>query len=286
MSKLNYPNRIFSLSDCHGGQFPWDPFRSPDVAARLSEAIRSDLPGLQHFDTYGRSKDYHDHIVRETLRLHQEAPKSDTTGLFINSAPRTEINVNGDPFYRAEFDENVCIVATPLSAFSAVRDSIKRLLVLPNERNGLYDGEKEQHRSSYAPRLLAENHGLDLVEVDIGSIPELSEGCALTYVDRFGNLVLYENGVQEAQSIRAKMIDNLGEELKFKIGRYTAKVQVAGSLSEATPGELVVYVNDNSVEVLRKWKSEWGSERRFDSSAYSGFGKPGVGEPCKLDLRL
>lgn len=282
MSRFNYPDRVFSLSDCHGGQPAWNPLKSPDIAARLAEAIRSDLPGLQHFDTYGAPERLHDHIVREALRLHRESPESDTTGLFINSAPRTKENVNGEPFYRAEFDENVRIAVTPLSALSAVRDSVKRLLVWPNNDNGVYDGTKEQHRSSWAVRLLADNHGLDLQEVDTATIPELPEGCTLTYVDRFGNLVLFENGTPEVQSVRSEIAEKAGGKVKLKVGRYACTATVGRSLPEAEPGDLVVYANDGSIEILRKWKECWKLQQKFRNSAWSSYDKPRIGAECEV----
>jgi hypothetical protein len=176
MSKFNYPDRIFSLSDCHGGQAVWSPTKSPDIAARLAESIRSDLSGVQHFDTYGVPERFHDHIVREALRLHREQPQADRTGLFINNAPRTEAGKNGEPFFRAEFDEDIVIAGTPINVLSAIRGRVKRLLVWPNEDNGTYD-HRQQHRSAWALRLLADNHGFNLEEVDASLIPELPEEC-------------------------------------------------------------------------------------------------------------
>jgi len=166
MSRLSYPSRLISVSDCHGGQAPWNPLSSPDIAARLAEGIRSDLPGLQHFDVYGAPLELLQHVVREAVRLQGENPNSDSSGLFVNSAPRTSIVSNGDPFYLAEFDEAIRIVCTPLEVLASVRDRVRRLFFLPNENNGLY-GPREQHRSSFTPRLLAENHGLRLEEVSL-----------------------------------------------------------------------------------------------------------------------
>ncbi|MBU0578095.1 hypothetical protein KKF04_02505 [Patescibacteria group bacterium] len=283
MSKLDYPDRIFSLSDCHGGQPVWDPLNSPDVAARLAETIRSDLPGIQHFDTHGVPERYHDHIVREAVRLHRENPESNTTGLFINSAPRTEANQNGEPFYRAEFDENIRITATPLSALSAVRSSVKKLLVLPNEDNELYNGKKEQHRSSYTPKLLAENHGLNLEEVDPSSIPELPGGCTLAYIDRFGNLVLFEDGLQESQKIRKTIAENLRANVKFKIGDTICDLKIGESLSTTQPGSLVIYGNDGNIEILGKWDKNWSPQQRLQNSAYAQFEKPEIGTECSIE---
>lgn len=280
MSNINYPTRIFSLSDCHGGQAEWHPFKSPDVAARIAEAIRSDLPGLQHFDTYGVPSHYYDHIVREVVRLHRDNPNAGMSGLFINSAPRTESKKNGDPFYLAEFEHNVRIVTTPLSALSAVKKYVKKLWFLPNMDNNLYDGSKEQHRSSYVLRMLADNHGLNLEEADPNLIPDLPHGCALAYVDRFGNMVLYETEVDKQGSLRQRVSQGSGEVLALKIGKAHCDLQVGVSLSEADPGGLFIYTNDGSIEIVRKWSSSWGPQKRFDQSAWSQFEYPSIGEQC------
>lgn len=282
MSQLEYPSRIFSLSDCHGGRRVWNPLESADVAARLAEAIRSDLQGIQHFDTFGAPEVFNQYTVAEAVRLHRKNPDSGRTGLFINSAARTEANNNGQPFFRAEFEENLVVVATPLSVLSAVRDSIKKLLELPNENNGLYDGEKEQHRSSFTPRLLAENHGLKLNDTDPSCVPELPAGCTVRYVDRFGNLVLSEIGIPKIQSIRARIARDVGETLRLKIGSVVQEVTIGRSLSGGQPGSLVIYENDGNIEVLAKWSKDWTPEQRLHNSAYKQFGEPVIGTPVSI----
>ncbi len=284
MSKLNYPDRIVSLSDCHGGRAAWHPLKSPDIAARLAEGIRSDLPGLERIDTYGAPPALYDHVVREAVRLHGENPDSGPTGLFINSAPRTEEDSNGSLFYRADFDENIRVVTTPLSALAAVRGAVRRLQVLPNDRNGLY-GSHEQHRSSFTPRLLADNHGIALQDVDPSRIPELPPGCSLVYVDRFGNVVLREEPHPDIQSLSSKIAESAGKTLPLQIGKRVRNVQVGTSLSEAEPGSLVAYANDGSIEILGKWQAGWGLQQRTHRSAWAAFGRPKLGAECQIKER-
>ncbi|MBI2641863.1 hypothetical protein HYW87_04740 [Candidatus Roizmanbacteria bacterium] len=283
MSKLEYPNRIFSLSDCHGGRAVWNPLESPDVAARLAEAIRSDLQGVQHFDTFGAPGGFNQHVVAEAVRLHRQNPDSGRTGLFINSAARMEANNNGQPFFRADFVENLVVVATPLSVLSGVRDSVRKLLELPNENNGLYDGEREQHRSSYTPRLLAENHGLPLKEADTSCIPELPASCKLAYIDRFGNLVFSEAGAPEAQSILARIAKDGDRAVQLRIGDVVQTTTIGQSLSGAEPGSLVIYENDGGVEIVSKWDKDWTIQQRLDNSAYEQFGEPTIGASCVFE---
>jgi len=283
MSKLEYPSRIFSLSDCHGGRAIWDPLESPDIAACLADSIRSDFPGIERFDIHGAPIAHSQHIINEAVRLHQENPDSDRTGLFVNIAARTEANVNGQPFYRAEFDENVVVVATPLSVLSGVRDLVRKLLELPNEGNGLYE-EREQNRSSFTPRLLAGNHGFELKEVDPFSIPELPEGCRVGYVDRFGNLVLSGVG-EETKKIRQKIAENFGRTLKLQIGSAVHALTIGESLSRAEPGSLVIYGNDGSIEILNKWVENWTAQERLERSAYGQYGKPEIGTSVNTNIQ-
>ena len=72
------------------------------------------------------------------------------------------------------------------------------------------------------------------------------------------------------------------EKIKFRIGKHAENIQIGQSLSKAEPGDLVIYSNDNSVEILRKWKSNWNFKERILNSAYSKFGKPQIGDLCEM----
>lgn len=178
MSALSYPDRMYLLSDTFGGNGDtskeepavWHPFTSPDIEAHIATDIRSDFRGVrQKFDIFGAEK-ISDHVLCATFDLQNKNSASGTTGIFVNHAARTEKGKNGEPFYVAQLGDAVRVVATPLSALSAVRNRIHRLYHLPNENNGLY-GPHEQFRSSFTPRLLAQNHGLELVEDDPSIYP-------------------------------------------------------------------------------------------------------------------
>lgn len=291
MSKLNYPDRLFSLSDCHGGQELYSPLKSPDVVARLSEAVRSQFPGIQHFDTFGAPQEYYQFVVQEAVRLCRDNPGAGTTGLFINSAARTKENNNGQPFFRAEFRGGLRIVGTPLSVISGVRGDIKKLQILPNENNGLY-GSHEQHRSSLTPRLVADNHGLVLEDTKPSSVPELPDGRTLGYVDRFGNLVLSEKGTTRVDarnsvgtSIRQRINGLEGQSVWIKIGEVWRNATIGKSLGDAKPGSLVIYENDGSIEILSKWDESWTPQQRLENSAYKQFGEPAIGTSFSFDER-
>ncbi len=282
MTPLHYPDRIFSLSDCHGGQELYRPLQSPDVVARLSEAVRSQFPGIQHFDTFGAPQEYYQFVVREAVRLCRDNPDAGTTGLFINSAARTKEHNNGQPFFRAEFDSGLIVAGTPLDVMAGVREHIKKLSILPNRNNVLY-GDHEQHRSSFTPRLLADNHGLVLENIDLSQVPELPDGRTLGYVDRFGNIVLSEKNIDA--SILQKINGHSGQRVQIKIGGVSKSVIIGKSLGDAKPGSLVIYSNDGSIEILSKWDASWTPQQRLENSAYSQFGEPSIGTSFSLDER-
>ncbi len=274
----SYPDRLYLLSDTYGGHETWDPLKSPDIDARIATDIRSCITGVRReFDILG-GESVTDHVLRTVIKLHDEGGDRipGTTGVFINHEPRTTQHRNGNSFYLAEVGPKIKVAATPVSALSPIKERVTTLHHLPNEDNGLY-AAREQFRSSYTVVLLAEDHGLKLVEDDPRiAIPDYPAGCSLIYVDRFGNLVLYEHG--DRQNILAEAVaGEPGENLNLTIGEASSSVAIGTSLADAEPGSLVLYRNDGHFEVITKWKSEWTAQERLRYSAYERFHKPQIG---------
>lgn len=279
MTKLDFPDRIYLLSDTYGGAQTWNPYESPDIDAHIATDIRSRFPGVHRsFDTFG-AKAISDHVLRTVVALHDAIADPGRTGVFINSAPRTEEGVNGHPFYVADTDNDLRVVVTPLSSLSAIKPRVTRLRHLPNEDNGLYS-EREQFRSSLTAVLLADNHGLDLTEDSPSDIPEYPEGCRVAYVDRFGNLVLFEN--QEIGSICDVIAGSVGGIIQLRIGSVLQEVIIGESLGEAKPGSLVIYPNDGNIEVVSKWGPDWGAQESLEKSAYEQFERPDTGSSVNI----
>lgn len=282
MSPLSYPSRVYLLSDTFGGQREWNPYTSPDIDAHITTDIRSRVQGVRReFDIFG-AEGITDHVLRTIATLHEENHPHGSTGVFINSAPRTDIGTNGESFYVAEVGDAVRVVATPLAVLAAIREKITRLWHLPNEDNGLY-GPEEQFRSSYTPQLLAPNHGLSLDEDDPKIIPEYPEGCRVSYVDRFGNLVLFENNPHAGvESLRDHIASRLGEIIGLKIGQMCQNVVVGTSLKDAPNGTPVLYKNDGHFEVIAKWQQGQSAEDKLKKSAYEIFGRPEIGTEVSI----
>ncbi|MBM3231546.1 hypothetical protein FJZ28_04465, partial [Candidatus Peregrinibacteria bacterium] len=197
------PQRTIYLSDTFGG--PVDATQRLDADVELCTRLRSAPfePFRTHIDTFGNERAT-DHIISLIRALveevdsrpylsHEEksAFRQMGTGVLINAAPRIN-GTNGHPFYVAELEHNIRVVATPLAALSPVRDTVTELYELPNTGNGLYpDGE--QFRSSYTGILLNRELAkrFPLLERDPMSIPVPADTDHLGYVDRFGNLITH-----------------------------------------------------------------------------------------------
>lgn len=280
MSQLKYPDCLYLFSDTYGGHETWDPLKSPDVDARIATDIRSCITGVRReFDIFGEES-ITDHVLRTVVKLHDENGGdriAGTTGVFINHAPRTTQHQNGNPFYLAEIGKQIRVVTTPVSVLSSIKERVAALYHLP-EDNELYK-ILEQFRSSYAVVLLATNHGLKLVRDDPKTvIPDYPSGCRLAYVDRFGNLVLYEHSAnEEVDGIREVIRKNTNEIYQVGIGRVRRNLTIGTSLAEAKPESLVVYPNDGHIEVVTKWHSTWTAKEKLKHSAFEKFRRPQIG---------
>ncbi len=253
----------------------WDPLKSPDIDALITTDIRSGITDvLREFDIFDSEK-ITDHVLRAAVALHDEPRTFGTTGIFVNSAPRTVENNNGEPFYVATTDNGIRVVTTPLTVLSAIRERIISLQYLPNDReNGLYKSKREQFRSSFTVRLLAYNHGIPLIEADPKIIPEPSKELQLSYVDRFGNIVI--------DTLVNLIREKIGETIGLNINGVSREATVGISLGESKPGSLVVYQNDGHIEVVAKWDPRWDSKAKFENSAWAQFAKPRLGAHVKI----
>ncbi len=277
--------RIYAFSDTYGRSK--NPFMQDDADALLSTDFRAFPlePVRREFDIYGREA-VSSHMVRVIFSLTQATKNSkylsenvrkefseSLTGIFINAAPRIGKD-NGHPFYVAT-SGNIRIVTTDLAALSSVKDHIETLAHLPNEENIVYS-RTEQFRSSYTPFLLHPDHGIDLVQDSLDTIPDYPEDkWELSYVDRFGNIVTYtKNPDRKWKEIEAAA-DSKGC-LTLLIGNVSQKVYLGSSLRDAEPGSLVVYKNGD-IDILRKWMANEDSYTRLYKSGYLQYGKPEVG---------
>lgn len=282
MTSLSYPDRLYLLSDTFSGHKEWNPLSRPDIETVITTHIRSDICGVsREFDISG-TEGITDHILRSAVYLHDKNQDSGTTGIFINSAPRLKQGENGEPFYIATTDNKICIVATPLSVLSAIRDRIGRLQHLPNTENGLYpDGE--QFRSSYTPRLLAENHGLALTEDDHKSIPEYPLKTRVAYVDKFGHILAYEQKrSRDITGLREEIYTRVGETCQVTIGDVTHRVLIGQGLKDAEPGCLTIYPNDHNVDLVVRWDETWDERKRRQNNAFTRFRKARIGAPVSV----
>lgn len=199
---MNNLKREYYFSDTYGTSSV-NPLEKPDADAIITTDFRSRPRGYRHekFDIYDNPH-VTDHILRMVHDLDAQlmdtftGRKKDeyaasTTGILINSAPRTSSTGNGSHFYVASSREGrIRIVTTPLQALSPVKNEIEVLEHLPNNDNGLYPNG-EQFRSSYVGVLLQDDHGIPLENAKIDEIDEPRTDLHLAFVDRFGNLITH-----------------------------------------------------------------------------------------------
>lgn len=271
------PRRVYLLSDCFGGRSVADfPFRDPDIDADIATDFRSFPREKFHrrYDIFGKPE-ITDHILRHICRLTRQAVSDiGITGVFINSAPRVDVGKNGDEFFLATAEDSQIRIVSPLQVLSAIRAKVERLFLLPNQGNGLH-GDHEQFRSSFVPRILHPDHGIQLEEKDPAAIPQYPEGITVAYADRFGNLVLHaESEASEAQVQSLLSTQNISRTVRLRIGQVDRMLQVTTSLSAAEPGKLSIYKNDDAAEVVRKMVKGETEKQMIHASAFAAFEYP------------
>lgn len=283
--------RAYLFSDTFGGHD--DYTKRPDADAHICTDFRSfpNAPVRREFDTYGE-RPITDHILRLILSEHDRIMSSKNlpdqlrnefaktiTGIFINTAERTEAHKNGHPFYVATArDGSVRIVTTPLSALAPIRKEIETLEKFSNTGNGLYKDD-EQFRSSYTPTLLYPNHGYNTSLINTEAISLPRPLLHVAYVDRFGNMITH---AEEPEMSRILEMLGTSSEVSIHIGEVRDRVRVTTSLGDAEPGDLSVYVN-GGIDIVRKWEKGETDDHRLRTSAYGSFDKPKIGTAVSLE---
>lgn len=279
------PHRTYLLSDTLG------PLQSPCTADDHDVRICTDFGGfawrqgehLREINVNGRTG-IAPHLLRLILSFHDrhrdlvENGDRTYTAVFLNQAERTEEHAHGTPFFVAETDANVRIVATPLEDLASIRNRIIALWELPNEGSGLFEAG-EQFRSQFTPALLPRDHGTEsLVARDPGIIPEGRNGALhFVYADAFLNMVSWQ---QHQEELRSRILERAGRsdpELGVRIGDREHQAVATTSLEAGKPGVLNIYANGDNIDLVGKWAPGYGNADRTRRSAYCLFDEPEEG---------
>lgn len=210
--------------------------------------------------------------------------------VILNLAPRKEAAMNGHDFLLAVADNGTEFYATPPEALSFVRHRLRHVLRIPTEGHPLFDGKREQFRSSrIAGTCWVPGHP---VAVDNGSretalavIPDQQHPLQVAFVDKFGNIRLRARNAREArQSLGRKqsVAVHIGDE------RSRFNALVCGSLREVPLGQLGIYENTSDGSQDGPGYIELNvaiDTSRPDSQQQSSFyhlGKPPLGTPVEL----
>ncbi len=287
------PGRTYFFSDTYGGHRKWDPLSQPDLDVQITTDLRGRYmyPSHRELDIWGQ-EDIVSHYLRMIVHLHDEldgrkdisdkrkkAARELKTGVFLNSAPRDK-QQNGEPFYLATLKGgSIRVVATPLSFLSAIKNKVETLQYLPNPgphdpHNGLYD-HTQQFRSSLTPILLDPQHGLNLIDAPISSIPDPRKDWHVAFVDRFGNIITHtetpEDQFAQLERIATRVDDHRRQvELVTRTGSRTEKspkLTLARSLGAAPAGENLIYLNGN-IDIARKFGPGETADQKLQKSAY------------------
>ena len=288
----NLPRIEYLLSDTYTGiQNPLHAEKDPDAYAEtdlsrlhdiLSYGEPEELRQFQRCEKIGirgREEALSRHVLLLMEQWHDRHRKllegaGVFNGVFVNYALRTEKGKNGDPFFVAETDGGLRVVASPLSALSAIRPHVVSLTEFPNTGNGLFEDES-QFRSAHTHNLLRRNTPYLLLPRNPADIPvDSSEWKWLVqFVDIFGNLV---TGGGEAEHISRLIAAarNAHRAVRITLGDRTLQGEAAQSLAEATPGVISIYPNNGNVDIVRKWRHGETAEETAGKSAYAAFGRP------------
>lgn len=239
--------------------------------------------GLQR-DNGGRGP--HPNILQAQEFLQQKAVR-----IIGNNAPRLNgeggnSKTNGNNFHLAILENGIEVYAVPLEILKYVRGQVESIFEIDTLTHPLFDGSREQFRSSIVARTCeVPDH---LQRRDPGIIPGQKYPLELAFADHFGNT-----------RIRTDEIGDIGQLLSGVEGQYLelliggtqrGRVQVATCLRGVNPGELGIYRNaadgdaqagPGYVEVVKAWEVKGNDQIRH--SAHQALGFPDLG--LKVELK-
>lgn len=206
--------------------------------------------------------------ILSTIEQYQPVPhlrrlRNEAVLCIINNAPRSKADTaagkNGKDFYLAITTSGLEIYSVPVTRLRALetRNKILALYRIPNEHHKIFDGKREQFRSSiitttrYIPDILETVYEYASSEAVLkakqaGSHPQLiphQEFLAeLAYVDKFGNVRL---SIKNTQEFLARFGGKqIGDTIHLAVGDSTSiEVLYANSMSMVPSGGIGLYQN-------------------------------------------
>lgn len=222
--------------------------------------------------------------VHPNIKAAEKALGNSTIRVIANSAPRTKERKNGKNFYLALTENGVEIYATPLEVLSYVRDRVTGLFEIPNEGNPVFDGKKEQFRSSIIGR--SSEYPDHLRRVDPSIIPEQEHNLEIAYVDEFGNIRLRarDNARVQEEAHKANGTGEIG--LSVDGEQSSVRAHLVSCLDEIPEGEWGFYQNvadgtdpqgSGYFELVRKWESN-----NSRVNGHTSIGRPKIGSSIQI----
>lgn len=280
--------------------------RNPDLGAYGAETITKlqdhavDL--IQIIENRGRVTP---NIERADFAIHHC-----TRQVVVNKAVRNRNQherSNGQDFLFGITYNGIEIYSTPDELLKFSRRDVISLFRIPNENHPLFDGKKEQFRSSIIAlsrnfpdhlvslyRYKTQQELIDAIERgEETTIPDQEHDLQIAFADRYGNV-----------RARAKSIDRfvLLEQFKNKSGvvgliphekrgEKPIPAHVTSCLDEIPGGEIGIYENTADdfhqspiapgyLEIVRKFP-DGGGEEHVESDAYTTLGRK-IGQPIEI----
>lgn len=222
----------------------------------------------------------HQNILRAGTYFNPKKTNTEAIRVIANNAPRSQESEgkNGHDFHLAILDNGLEVYVTPLRLLQYVRERVSSLFRIPNEKHPLFDGEREQFRSSIIARSCeVPEHLVRLEGSPLDHIPAPKTPLEIAYADNFGNIRLRVN---DQESVREVFTLEEGSQVEIAIAGILQKVQacVVTALRDISPGGWGLYRNvadgDKApfAELVHRWPNEHDRPR-----GYEEIGRPSLG---------
>lgn len=292
------------LRDSHGVEPVLRAAYGVELVAQLLDGLQAEVKSaISRAEVLGRG--LHSNIEDARCFVQSKAVR-----VIANSAPRSDKKGqnNGTNFYLGILDNGLEVYATPIDALTYVRERIVALFEIPNVDHPLFDGEREQFRSSIIARTCEEPSHLKRIfgnadwpqcideilghlpgfhDIDVPIIPQQDHLLQVAFVDEFGNVRVRARAKGATRkSIQAALKDN-----SFQIGiggvedDRRRRVRLVSSLDDLKEGELGFYENVSDPFDYGKpgyWElnAKWNGTRI--NTHRERLGSPKIGTPIYI----
>ncbi|MDO8649498.1 MAG: hypothetical protein Q7R81_07000 [Candidatus Peregrinibacteria bacterium] len=280
--------------------------RNPDLGAYGAEtitALQDHAAGLiETIERYGR--------VTQNIRRAKDTIYNRTRQIVVNDAPRNRdriVRTNGNDFLLGITYNGIEIYCTPIELLKFARRDIVSLFRIPNENHPLFDGKKEQFRSSVIAlsrnfpdhlvpiyRYETREELIDAIERGAETtIPEQEHDFQKAFADRYGNARVRAKRSGQVEDLIQSRINRSGVVGLLPHGQAERKpipAYLTSCLDDIPENQIGIYRNvadgegnphkPGYFEVARKFP-DGGGEEEVEFDAFTTLGKR-IGQPIQI----